>query len=85
MTTIYNFDGNRISTGLTKEIGPDDGIKEWWTDVAPPSLEGEQVASFQTPGWIILDSYPYPIPPETPVDSTPDRITSNSTDTPTVI
>ena len=85
MTTIYNFDGNRISTGLTQEIGPDGGIGQWWTDVAPPSLEGEQVASFQTPGWIILDSYPYPIPPEAPAISTQVRVTNKSTETPMVI
>jgi hypothetical protein len=82
MTIIYNFDGNRIYTGITREIGPDDGISNWWTDVPPPEAPDGKFASFLTPGWVILDSYPHPEPPQLPAM---DRVINKSTSDPMVI
>jgi hypothetical protein len=85
MTTIYNFDGNRIYTGITREIDPYDGITEWWTDVPPPPLQDGQYASFLTPGWVVLDGYPYPTPFSPPASTPTDLTTNSSTDAPMVL
>ncbi len=68
MQVIYNFDGSRIYTGLTDMIEDDQGIKDYWTSVAPPEVISPQVASFQGPEWVILEAYPIqPAEPPAPI------------------
>lgn len=60
MQTIYQFEENRIFTGLTNEIADDEGAPKGWTFEAPPEIPEGCFASFRGPDWVILDEYPLP-------------------------
>jgi hypothetical protein len=75
MQTIYNFDDNRIYNNISREIEDHEGISTSWTFNAPPEILEGKFAYFYGPDWIILDSYPTPVPyVEQPSQDIIDRI-----------
>jgi len=59
MTTIYQFDVERIHTGASREIGDRAGVPPGWARGPLPALSGSQVARHSpVHGWVALDSRP---------------------------
>ena len=64
MTTIYQFDEQKIFTGQTQQIAPSAGAPLGWTRTEPPEIPVGKYAQFSgSVGWVIIDERPAP-PPE---------------------
>lgn len=55
---IHEYDGTRVYTGTTREIGLGDGCPTGWTREPLPALEPGQVALFQGNSWCVLQARP---------------------------
>ena len=56
MRTIYQIDSDRIATGISRELGPQDGRPRGWvvSDVPPP----DGLAQWNNGEWVVIDSRP---------------------------
>lgn len=67
MTTIYQFDDQKIFTGQTQQIAPTEGAPFGWTRTAPPAIPEGKFAQFSgRDGWVIIDERPAPVPVPVP-------------------